>query len=226
MRESYIPAQGIKFSETKGACQLAYNANEGESYTFPDGKIWKVIKVKTYLFGMGFRAIILIPENGGYKTILAFAGTDITSIADLWTDAYQLMNPYFLLPDQYWLAVKFVLEAKGKYGGLVLTGHSLGGGLAAYTSLRTNTPATTINPAPLSVDNATFGLLSNLGKGVKITNYICGSPGRFKGEVVTSLSSGVILGEKFYVAGVDGAGFLTRHKIENTGAGIGLPKIK
>ncbi|HEX8398680.1 MAG TPA: hypothetical protein VF644_14695 [Pyrinomonadaceae bacterium] len=220
MKETYREAQGIKFSETKGACDLAYHAVEGERYKFTDEKVWKVVrKIERFL---GFRAVIIQAEDSFYKPILAFAGTDPTSVADIFTDAHQAVGGIFV--PQYWFAVLTANEAKGRFGDLVLTGHSLGGGLAAYASLVTGASATTINPAPLNSSNTLIGLMKNLKGKVNITNYICGTKGWRKGEVVTSLiSPGFIVGEKIYVAGADGAGFHTRHKLENTGAGVNMP---
>lgn len=220
MSETYREAQGLKFSETKGACHLAYDAKDKQSYTFPDGKKWKVAELIEH-FGTGFRAIILQPETAGHKTILAFAGTDFSSLTDILTDLSQAFGG---LPPQYWLAVSTARRAKGQYGNLVLTGHSLGGGLAMYASLTTKTPATTINPAPLNSKHTLIGRLITKSSELRITNYICGSAGFGKGEIVTSLiSPGFISGEKQYVAPVEGAGFLGKHKLANTGAGMDFP---
>ena len=226
MKELYKAAQGLKFSETKGACDLAYYAKENQLYKFPDEKIWKVVKKIEHFGGMGFRAVILQPENICYKTILAFAGTDPKSIGDVITDADQALFGGLLATRQYWLAISTARDAKGKFTDLVLTGHSLGGGLAAYTSLQIKTPATTVNPAPLNLHNTVVGYIGNMHGGANITNYISGAKGFRKGEIVTSLiSPGFIIGEKVYVAGVDNAGFMSRHALKNTGAGVDMPKL-
>jgi hypothetical protein len=82
-------ARGLLFSETKGASSLAYTARQGEVYRFPDGKEWQVAAV--HQNGLtGFRAIELqSTDPADQRRILAFAGTDPTSPADLITDVGQ-----------------------------------------------------------------------------------------------------------------------------------------
>lgn len=166
--EIYPEAYKLKFSETKGACHLAYDAVEREKYLFPNGKIWEVVAKKEDW--SGYRSILLKPENDS-RVILAFAGTNPTSLGDLITDFAQETG---LLPRQYQWAANEALNYKCQYGSnLILTGHSLGGGLATYASLLYKIPTTTLNPAPLA-ENTVFKYTSNGTQcfTVSVTNYI------------------------------------------------------
>jgi hypothetical protein len=73
-------------------------------------------------------------ENGTER-VLAFAGTDPRSWADIKTDIKQFRG---IIPDQYLLGLSLAREARSAFGpSLVITGHSLGGGLACYAGLLT-----------------------------------------------------------------------------------------
>lgn len=212
MAESFPPAQGLYFSETKGASLLAYNAVVGETYRFPDGKQWQVAELyETTL--TGFRAVLLKTDG---KTILAYAGTNPKSIADIATDIAQATGD---LPAQYTQAVSRAATCKAKASGnFFLTGHSLGGGLAAYAGMMTRTPATTVNPAPLNFTNAAAA--SIIGNSKLVTNYIAGVA-----EVV-SASQGFLIGNKIHVTPGESnplKGFFTNHALENAGTGVDFP---
>ncbi len=144
-------AQGLKFSESKGASELAYarnNAKVGDVYKFPDGKEWKVADVQDK--SNGFRAIALRPVDPNDKrVIVAFAGSDEGRD---WFD--NVAQGAGFKPSQYRDAVNFANKWKGIAGNdVTLTGHSLGGGLASYASVKTGLKATAINSAPLSIPN-------------------------------------------------------------------------
>ena len=80
---------------------------------------------------------------------MAFAGTD--DPYDVPTDIGQA----FSLPDyQFAFAASFGDKAKGKKN-FTFIGHSLGGGLAALASSRSNQPAITFNAAGLSLGTKT-----------------------------------------------------------------------
>jgi hypothetical protein len=71
----------------------------------------------------------------GTETVLAFAGTDPRSWADIKTDVKQFWG---IIPDQYILGLSLATAARSEFGpSLVITGHSLGGGLACYAGLLT-----------------------------------------------------------------------------------------
>jgi Protein of unknown function (DUF2974) len=152
--ERYPAAQGLKFSETKGASALAYAGKTGEEYQFPDGKHWQV--TNTHIDdNTAFRAIVLKPLSAGdNRRILAFGGTDLGSgligaARDLWTDAKQVMQ---YRPTQYRQAKELAAKYYGEFeNDVTLTGHSLGGGMASYAALMNYMRATGVNAAPLSI---------------------------------------------------------------------------
>lgn len=93
----------------------------------------------------GFVAGIYRAENES-RTALAFAGTDMTSAGD-WTT--NLAQGAGLKTEQYAEAVslaKNVVLAFDK-ADVILTGHSLGGGLATAAAAATGTTAVVFNPA-------------------------------------------------------------------------------
>lgn len=173
-------AQGLDFSETKGASKLAYDAKLGEVYKFPDGKQWTVVDVQENqgFFQSGFRAIAL---RNGNEVIVAFAGTDPKSPGDIANDIAQGIG---FAPAQYRMAAAFAQKWESTVGtdNVKLTGHSLGGGLAAYASIRTGVRATTVNSAPLALTNLGGNPLSgDVRNNPNITHYYV------PGEVLTAL---------------------------------------
>lgn len=155
-QELHPAAQGLQFSETKGASDLAYDARQGEVYLFPDGKAWRVERVEDYADSeSGFRAIVLRPiDPHDRRAILAYAGTDSKSWED-WGN--NLGQGFGFTPEQYdqaaGLAREVGAEARANGEALTLTGHSLGGGLASYAAVATGAQATAINSAPLAHRN-------------------------------------------------------------------------
>ena len=98
-------------------------------------------------FGNDMRAALYTDGNGHY--VLAFAGTD--SVSDALTDVYQGVG---LDTRQYEQGRSLAESLKAEYGdNLVMTGHSLGGGVASYAALATDSPAVTFNAAGLSDAN-------------------------------------------------------------------------
>lgn len=197
----------LSFEDTKGTCDLAYKATTGERYTFSDGIVWKVLDSVAY-WSSGFKSIIIQPENGAKNvTVLAFAGTD--SILDVLVDLKQAVGG---MPIQYHQALRVTLDAQKVYSNLYLTGHSLGGGLAAYSSVNTSIPASTINPAPLVGASNLDSFFANN----QITNYIS------SGSEFVSSSPGRNPGIDVPVAG--NGGFFKRHKIANVVPSVSLPQ--
>lgn len=175
-------AQGLDFSETKGASKLAYDAKLGEVYKFPDGKQWKVVDVQENegFFENGFRGIAL--QNGD-KVIVAFAGTDPKSPGDIGTDLLQGVG---FAPPQYQMASAFTNKWIGKAGkeNVTTSGHSLGGALAAYSAIKNDVKATTVNSAPLALTNVGGNPFSDkIRNNPNITNYYV------PGEILTVVDS-------------------------------------
>ena len=197
----------LSFAETKSTCYLAYDGNKGESYKFPDGSVWMIIDAWATRIS-GFKAILIRPSSERNLMVLSFAGTD--SLRDVVADGAQVLG---VKPVQYYQALILTNVCNSAFGeSLHLTGHSLGGGLAAYSSVETKLFASTINPAPL-VAAASFSAL--FGNNSQITNYIAGgsefvssSPGRNPGRDVAVPAKG---------------NFFTRHSLANTAPSVPLP---
>lgn len=164
-------AQGLAFAETKGASDLAYDANRGEVYRFANGTEWEVVDVQDDS-RTGFRAVALRSTNpNDDRVIVAYAGTrDKNDWDDNIRQAIGLSSP------QYSQAVEFANKWKGLEGSnVILTGHSLGGGLASYASIKTGLHATAINSAPLALNHLGLNPLA----ASRITQYYV------PGEVLT-----------------------------------------
>lgn len=192
----------LSFQETKGVCEVAYDGERGESYRFPDGSTWSVSSsISNWL--SGFKSVVI---SGNGKTVLAFAGTD--SLVDVAVDIAQVGGG---LPSQYREALLITAIERTRNRSLILAGHSLGGGLAAYCSVHTRLRAYTVNPAPL-IGALT---LSGLGRNSQITNFVAqggefvsSSPGRNPGIDIEVPSSGNIF---------------SRHSLSNVGPSTPLP---
>ena len=159
-------AQGLKFSETKSACDIAYkgsNSKVNDVYQFPDGKQWKVVDLQDDS-QTGFRAVALKPvDRNDKRVIVAFSGSDEGKD---WGD--NIKQGVGLSTAQYQEAVDFADKWKASDGdNVILTGHSLGGGLASNASIKTDLPATTVNSAPLALDH--LGI--NPFDALRITQY-------------------------------------------------------
>jgi hypothetical protein len=129
--------------------------------------------------------------SGNGKIVIAFKGTD--NWGDVLTDIRQLKA----VPIQYTQALMFVKRVLAMGGvspeNIVVTGHSLGGGMAQYVASAFGLKAVTFNPAPLSA--ATIKSASELknGRGVaSITNYVATSKGQ---EDLVASSIGAVVGE-------------------------------
>lgn len=89
----------------------------------------------------GFLAVVY--GDGQGRHVLAYSGTDETKD---WTT--NLAQGLGLETSQYNQAIALAKQAKAVFGeDMVITGHSLGGGLAAAAAVATDTPAITYNAA-------------------------------------------------------------------------------
>jgi alpha-beta hydrolase superfamily lysophospholipase len=81
--------------------------------------------------------------------ILVFRGTQLRNIEDLSANLRQFAN---FVPERYRWAARLAARVAGEAPGkrLFVTGHSLGGGLAAYAALTREAEAVIFNPAGLS----------------------------------------------------------------------------
>ncbi|WP_280438157.1 hypothetical protein [Nocardia carnea] len=94
----------------------------------------------------GLTSALYRDDAGRY--VLAFAGTYRTSLRSWKTNFAQGLG---IPARQYVLAGRLGKLARGAFGDdLVITGHSLGGGLATTAALKSGAPAVTFNPAALS----------------------------------------------------------------------------
>lgn len=92
----------------------------------------------------GFQAAIYTDGQG--KVVVAFAGTDPTSVDDWINNAQQGVG---LNSEQYDQAISLGQRVVNEFGAqnVVFTGHSLGGGEASAAALATGSPAVTFNAA-------------------------------------------------------------------------------
>lgn len=98
----------------------------------------------------GFRAAVYQNDAGDH--VVAFAGTDPLSGKDWLANGSQAAG---LPTAQFEQAVSLATEAKAAFGdSLVITGHSLGGGLASVASVATDSAAVTFNAS--GVNNQTL----------------------------------------------------------------------
>lgn len=193
-QENYPARQGLQFSETKSASSLAYRAQAGEVYQFPDGKQWRVVDVREDN-DSGFRAIALQPTDpNDTRTVVAFAGTNPTSLAD-WKNNFGQGTGG--VPEQYQQAAQMARDYAAQYGdNLIFTGHSLGGGLASYASIETGRPATAINSAPLSTGTFPERLRNDPAVNSRITQYYV------PGEILTDLANNGIVRNAPFISNV------------------------
>lgn len=129
----------------------------------------------------GFSAAIY--EKGG-RFVLTFRGTEGTSDASDWvTNVEQATG--LRVGNQYDFALRIVRAAQHQYGDdLVLTGHSLGGGLAQYSAWKFPAlRAITFNAAPIARTPSSAGNLPNVVNVVVDRDPVSSLSGRQLGYV-------------------------------------------
>ncbi|MBO0613829.1 Mbeg1-like protein [Thiothrix fructosivorans] len=141
--------------------------------------------------------------------VIAFRGTSLTSIND-WMNNLHVIP----LPTQYIAAQEYALKVIKEHpkNKVTLTGHSLGGGLAAYVAKKLSIPAYTFNPAPL------WGLTNPklIADYKGINNFILINNETFEMDVVsTTLGFPPTLLGKVFIIPSSITGKENLHKIEN-----------
>lgn len=91
----------------------------------------------------------LYPAKDDQAAVLIFRGTQVTSVNDILANITQFAGA---IPPKYQWASALTAQTVRELNGqrLIVSGHSLGGGLAMYAGLKNNVPAVTFNPAGLS----------------------------------------------------------------------------
>ena len=137
--------------------------------------------------GSGFLSGLYFDSNNN-EYILAFAGTEFTSILDWIANLDQATGA---TTSQYQAAINLsglIQDRINKFGNgatFSLTGHSLGGGLASAGSIVHNIPASTFNAAGLNPTTvARHGRKVSSGKGLIKAFYI-------KGEILSWFQDGI-----------------------------------
>ncbi len=192
-------AWGLSYQEIMGLCWLSYKGNpEGggpkQGAWIIDGKQWNVDNV---IIEGSFAAIVA----RGSRSVLALAGTDD---AMDWVD--NISQGLLGVSNQY---VKAVRYAK-RYQPDVVVGHSLGGGMASYTSIYADMKAATINAAPLNI-NPVSGI-QILRRRRNVINYVV--PGEVLHIMDRAMPTMTKIGTTHRV-GSGGGGPVEKHLIKN-----------
>lgn len=138
----------------------------------------------------GFQAAVYADEDG--RVVVAFAGTDTTSIEDWINNAQQGGG---LDSAQYNQAIALAEKVTTAFGqqNVVFTGHSLGGGLATAASLATGSTAVTFNSAgvgPETLDqlNLSHSVASRIAGDGQVRRY------NVENDILTNAQEGSGLG--------------------------------
>lgn len=202
---AHTPA--LTLAEAKACSQLAYHGVPGEIST---DKRWLITEKGLFESNLtGFRAVLAKElEVREPRFVLSFAGTDMKSLADIATDIEQALSLFFFPVPQYAQASSLaesllrVLRSR-----LLVTGHSLGGGLANFVSVKHGIPGAAINAAPLGAGTLMHIRMFGKGSPIHFTHY------DNKGEVVSTYAPGVQLGDICYVANESNA--FEAHLLQN-----------
>ena len=168
--------------DLRKATHMAEFAGAAYGDTVPDGATKLGIDGAENLTndGSGFDAKAYRDKDG--TIVIAYRGTDVLSPADWWNNAKQALG---FKSRQYTDAAQFAQRVKDQYpnSNIMITGHSLGGGLAAVGAAAIGAPAITFNAAGVHPDTFSRLNLHIDSLESQIVNY------RVKGEVLTGLQN-------------------------------------
>jgi hypothetical protein len=189
--------QALTVQEAKVCSEIAYQGKVNE--VTADNR-WRITRDGVFEKFSGFRAVLLRSTFAhNEKCILAFKGTDTSLrtlrstfdvVEDAITDVWQAgnVNP-LTIPAQYLDASRLGLSLYRNYGRrLRVTGHSLGGGLANFVSLKHDIPGAGVNAAPLGIGTVLHILMFGKRKPCQFTHY------DNRGEVVSNYAPGLQIG--------------------------------
>ena len=125
---------------------------EGHEYNV-NGDIWKVLRIKDSSnpdskLPTGYRSVLFQRVNDG-QVFFSLTGSDLEDWrigGDMWNNIAQGLG---FIPDQYQQALADAQEYYRQYPGMVISGHSLGGGLAAFSGSMLGIPVIGVNSAGL-----------------------------------------------------------------------------
>ncbi len=167
----FIDPYGLEPTDFEAAvmCGMSYHDDDYKYYV---GNLkntgWEEVDASSPLIeGYNFHGTLFMrqKEDGSYEFAYAYPGTN--SVKDGVDDITQLIG----LSSRYSSTIRIATIISKRFNNFDLTflGHSLGGGEAAASSIKTGRPAITFNPAALSIATRIKHNLQNDGN---ITNYI------------------------------------------------------